>query len=113
MPAANTDTTTIVQKPSTTDRIVDAVRHAAHFSHEAHMVTSMARDAGEEGVHAAKRAMRRVRRGVETLEDMKNEAAHNVKRQPFRAIGVAAGVGLLAGIVIGWIGGRQRNARKS
>ena len=106
MPVANTETTGVGEKPSTADRIADAVRQAAHFSHEARLMKSMARDAGEEGVHAAKRAMRQVKRGFETLEDMKDDAAHYVKRQPFKAVGIAAGVGLLAGVVFGWIGRR-------
>jgi ElaB/YqjD/DUF883 family membrane-anchored ribosome-binding protein len=74
----------------------------------------MARDAGEDGVHAVKRAVRRARRGVEALEDFRDEAAHYVKRQPLKAVGIAAGVGLLAGVVVGWIGGGvgQREARK-
>lgn len=113
MPLVKTDPTDIPQQLSAADRIADAVRHAEHFSHEARMVTSMARDAGEEGVRAAKRAMRRLKRGVETLEDMKDDAAHYVKRQPLKAVGVAAGVGLLAGVVIGCIGARQRHACKS
>jgi len=78
MSVANTETTEVGRGRSTADRIADAVRHSAHISHEVRMVGSMARDAGEEGVHAAKRAIRRVRRSVEMLEDMKDEAAHYV-----------------------------------
>jgi ElaB/YqjD/DUF883 family membrane-anchored ribosome-binding protein len=65
----------------------------------------MARDAGEEGVHAAKRAFRRVRRqGLEALEDFREDAAHYVKRKPFTAIGIAVGAGVLIGAVVSWIG---------
>jgi ElaB/YqjD/DUF883 family membrane-anchored ribosome-binding protein len=115
MPAANTEITELTQEPTIGDRIADAVRHAAHLSHEARQVTSMARDAGEEGVHAAKRAIKRVRRrGVEALEDFKEEAEHYVKRQPFKAVGIAAAVGLLVGVVVGGIGARLgREACKS
>ena len=107
MPVANTETTELAQEPTIGDRIADGVRHAAHLSHEARLVTSMAKDAGEEGVHAAKRAMRRIRRhSVEALEDFTEDAAHYVKRQPFRAVGIAVGAGLLVGAVVGWIGVR-------
>jgi ElaB/YqjD/DUF883 family membrane-anchored ribosome-binding protein len=107
MRAANTETTELAEEPTIGDRIADAVRHAAHLSHEAWLVTSMARDAGEEGVHAAKRAMRRIRRhGVEALEDFKEDAAHYVKRQPFKAVGLAFGVGLQLGLLMAWVGGR-------
>jgi ElaB/YqjD/DUF883 family membrane-anchored ribosome-binding protein len=107
MSVANTETTEVAQEPTVADRIADAVRHAAHFSHEARLVTSMARDAGEEGVHAAKRAIKHARRrGVEALEDLKEEAAHYVKRQPFKALGLAFGVGLQLGLLMAWVGGR-------
>lgn len=106
MPATNTETNEVAQEPTAADRIADAVRHASHFSHEARLLRSMARDAGEEGVHAARRAIRRARRGVEALEDFRDEAAHYVKRQPFKAVGIAAGVGLLAGVAVTWIGRR-------
>jgi ElaB/YqjD/DUF883 family membrane-anchored ribosome-binding protein len=107
MPVANTETTDVTPVPTVADRMADAVRHAAHVSHEARLATSMARDVGEEGVHAARRVIKRVRRrGVEALEDFREEAAHYVKRQPFRAVGIAAGVGLLVGVVVGGIGAR-------
>jgi ElaB/YqjD/DUF883 family membrane-anchored ribosome-binding protein len=102
------ETTETASKPSAADRVTDAVRHATHFSHEARLMKSMARDAAEEGVHAAKRAMKRVRRGVERLEDFRDEAEHCVKRQPFKAVGIAAGVGLAVGVALGWIGGLRR-----
>ena len=110
MSAVKTDAPGIAPNLSTTDRLADAVRYAAHFSHEAKLMKSMARDAGEEGVHAAKRALRRAKRAVETLEDVRDEAAYYVKRQPFKAVAIAAGVGLLAGIVVGWAGGHRRRA---
>lgn len=106
MPATNSETNDVAQEPTAADRIADTVRHAAHFSHEARLLRSMARDAGEEGIHAARRAIRRARRGVEALEDFRDEAAHYVKRQPLKAVGIAAGAALLAGVVVGWIGGR-------
>lgn len=106
MPVTNTGTPEIGQKASAIDRVADVARHAAHLSHEARLVTSIAKDVGEDSVHAAKRVIKRVKRGVETLEDFKDEAAHAVKRQPFKTVGIAAGVGLLVGVVVGWIGGR-------
>jgi ElaB/YqjD/DUF883 family membrane-anchored ribosome-binding protein len=65
----------------------------------------LGREAGEEGVHAAKRAFRRVRRqGIEALEDFREDAAHYVKRKPFTAIGIAVGAGVLIGAAVSWIG---------
>jgi ElaB/YqjD/DUF883 family membrane-anchored ribosome-binding protein len=111
MPVALTETKTNAPKATMTDRVTDGVRHAAHFSHQVRLMKSMARDAGEEGVYAAKRVVRRAQRSVERLHDLKDEAAYRVKREPFKAVGVAAGAGLLIGVVAGWMlrrAGRKR-----
>lgn len=102
------------EKPNVTDRILDATRHAAHISHEARLVKSLARDAFEEGAHVATRAVKSVQRDVERLEDMKDEGVHYVKRQPLKAVAMAAGVGLMVGLVTGWIAGgfRRQQADK-
>lgn len=111
MPVTHTENREVVQEPTVVDRTVDAVRHAAHLSHEARLMRSMARDAGEEGVHAAKRAIRRVQRGVEVLEDLKDETAHYVKRRPFKAVAASVGFGLLVGMAVGWTSGRLGQRR--
>jgi ElaB/YqjD/DUF883 family membrane-anchored ribosome-binding protein len=110
MAVALTETHAGKGKATTTDRVTDGVRQAAHFSHQVRLMKSMARDAGEEGVHAAKRAMKRMQRGLETLEDFRDEAVHRVKREPVKALGIAVGSGLLIGAVLGWIASRE--ARK-
>ncbi len=80
-------------------------------------MTSMAKDAGEEGVHAAKRVIRRVRRSAEALQEAKEDAAYFVRHRPFKAVGIAAGVGLLIGVALGWrgsrFGSRQTGTRSS
>jgi ElaB/YqjD/DUF883 family membrane-anchored ribosome-binding protein len=68
------------------------------------LIESLATDAVDDGVHAARRAIKSVRRGVEELGDLKDEAVHRVKRQPLKALSVAVGVGLVLGLTIGWIG---------
>jgi len=87
------------------DRVADAGRQTAHFSHEARLLKSLATDAVEDGVHAAKRA---IKHGVVELEDLKDEAVHRVRRQPLRAVGFAVGVGLVVGVAVGWISRRPR-----
>lgn len=97
------------EKPNVADRIVDAVRHAAHVSHEARLIKSLACDAIEDGAHEAKRAVKKsVQRGIERLEDVKDESVHYVKRQPLKSIAIAAGVGLMVGIGAAWIAGQFR-----
>ena len=91
---------------SVCNRVVDACRQASHPSHEARLLKSLATDAVEDGVHAAKRAITSVKRRVEDLEDLKDEAVHRMKRQPLRTVGIALGVGLVLGVAISWIGYR-------
>ena len=100
------------EKPNVADRIVDAARHVAHISHEARLVKSLAYDAIEDGAHEAKRAVKKsVQRGIERLEDIKDEGVHYVKRQPLKAIAMAAAVGLMVGMAAAWITGRFRQQR--
>lgn len=77
-------------------RVVDAVRQVAHVAHEAKAFTSLASDAVEDGVHAAKRA---VTRGARTLEDLRDTAGYRIKRAPFAALGLAFGAGVLLAAV--------------
>ncbi len=87
------------------DRLVDAGRHVAHLSHEAQLLKSVAGDAIEDGVHSARRAMKAARRRIHQLGDFRDDAAYRVKRQPLAAVGIAAGTGLIVGLVSGWIVG--------
>lgn len=88
------------------DRAIDAARQVAHVSHEVHLLKSVGEDAVEDGVHAATRAIKSVQHRVEELGDLKDEAAYRVKRQPFKALGLAVGVGLVFGVAVAWLGGR-------
>ena len=89
--------------PSTIrQRTTDAVRAAAHLSHEAQLLTSIATDAVEDGVHAAKRTYKIAARRV---EDATDDTATCIRRQPFTAVGVALGGGLLLGVTGAWIAG--------
>ena len=106
MTPATIDAPRVETEPSVRERAVDAARQMAHLSHEAQLLKSLAADAVEDGVHAAKRAIKSVQRRVEELGDLRDEAGYRVKRQPFKAIGIAVGVGLVLGVAVGWIGAR-------
>ena len=108
MNSATIETSQTASTASLRDRVVDTCRHAAHLSHEARLLKSLAADAVEDGVHAAKRARISLARRVEELTDLKDEAVHQVKRQPLRSVGIALGAGLVVGVAIGWIGRRPR-----
>ena len=110
MTSATVETPVTASSASARDRVVDACREAAHLSHEARLLKSLATDAVEDGVHAAKRAITSVKRRVEELADLKDEAVHRMKRQPLQTVGIALGVGLVLGFAVGWIG--RRPARR-
>lgn len=89
--SAETVTSTTVH-----DRVVDAVGRAAHLAHEARLLRTLAADAVEDGVHTATRA---VTRGVRGVEDLREEIAHRVKKAPLASLAVAAGAGLVLGVL--------------
>jgi hypothetical protein len=100
MPSVTADT--LAKEPTTVrDRAVDAVRHATHVAHEARLLKTLASDAVEDGVHAAKRA---ITHGMHDLEDLRDSATYRIKRAPLMAVGLAFGAGLLFGTVCGRIG---------
>lgn len=106
MTTGTVDTPEVEKEAPVGDRVTDTCRHAAELSHEARLVKSLASDAIDDGVHAAKRVIKSVRRGVEELGNLRDEAVHRVKRQPLKAMGIALGVGLLLGLAVGWFGHR-------
>ncbi len=97
--------------PSIAGRMADAARHAAHLSHEARMVRSLAEDAIEDGVHKARRVAKSVRRGIERLQDVKDEATYYIRRRPLKTIAMAAGLGLVVGVAAGVFAARSRAGR--
>jgi glycerol-3-phosphate dehydrogenase len=109
-PAAGT--ADVAPAPSVKDRVVDACRQGAHFSHEVRLAKSIAADAIEDGIHVARRAaVTSVRRGVEQLEDLRDEAAHRIKRAPLASAAVLVGAGLLLGAALGYLSGHSSARR--
>ena len=66
----------------------------------------VATDAVEEAVRTARRAFKTAKRGLQNAADLRDEAAYRVKREPFKAVGLAFGAGLLMGVAAGWVGSR-------
>jgi ElaB/YqjD/DUF883 family membrane-anchored ribosome-binding protein len=83
---------------SARDRVVDAVGRAAHVAHDARVLKTLAADALEDGVHAAKRA---AKHGAREIEEAWETAAYRIKKAPFLSVSIAVGAGLLLGIVCG------------
>ncbi len=84
-------------------KAADTFRRAAHLTHESRMLKSVASDAMEDGLYKAKRAWKR---GSRELGNYRHEAEHRVRRQPFRALSVAAGVGMFLGACVAWVARR-------
>lgn len=78
------------------DRVADVVGRAAHVAHEARALKTMAADAVEDGVHAARRA---VTRSARVIEDFRETSAYRIKKAPFLAVAIAAAAGLFVGAV--------------
>jgi hypothetical protein len=83
------------------EKATDTVRQAAHLSHEAQLLKSMAADAVEDGMYAAKRALKQVRRRVHDVEDLCDKAVYAVKREPIKSVGYAFAGGLAIGAIAG------------
>jgi ElaB/YqjD/DUF883 family membrane-anchored ribosome-binding protein len=49
-----------------------------------------------------RKAERLIRKGREAAEDCLDETTHYVKHNPWQSVGIAAGVGVLAGWFCGW-----------
>jgi ElaB/YqjD/DUF883 family membrane-anchored ribosome-binding protein len=111
MTSATSETPEAATSVSVNDRAIDTCRQAIRRSDGTQLVKSLAADAVDDGVHAARRAIRSVRRGVEELADLKDEAVHRVKRQPLKAVSVAVGLGLVLGLAIGRVGRGPRPRR--
>jgi ElaB/YqjD/DUF883 family membrane-anchored ribosome-binding protein len=94
---------TVEEHPTIRDRVLDGCRQAAHVSHEARLLKSVAQDAIEDGLYAAKRAVKSVRRRAEDIGDLKDEAIHRLKRRPLLAVTSALGVGVALGLVVATI----------
>jgi ElaB/YqjD/DUF883 family membrane-anchored ribosome-binding protein len=58
----------------------------------------------EDNLHRVGRAAKRSWHGA---EDLIENTARNVKRHPFKAVGIAAGAGFAIGLLVGWTATRK------
>ena len=98
---------------SAVDAAVDTVRHAAHLSHEAQLLKTVAADIVEDGVYAAKRALKKARRVTERAADLRDQAEYRIKREPFKSVGLAVAIGIPIGLMLGWVGARAARRRRA
>ncbi len=65
-------------------------------------------EAMDDQVRAARRA---IRKGRHTAEDLADEVRLEARRNPIQTLGVALGIGAIAGVILGWVmrGPRRRS----
>jgi ElaB/YqjD/DUF883 family membrane-anchored ribosome-binding protein len=73
-------------------------RRAEHLSRRTRRLRASAADALDQATHRARRALKRGSRGFAEYRD---DAVHQIRRQPVRALGAAASVGVLVGACLG------------
>lgn len=96
-----------MDKPEVIRKVVDRVAAAGEtLGDDAALLKARAAELFDEGTLLARKAYAR---RVREFEDLKDEAALKVRKAPFTAVGVTFGVGVLLGIVIGWVGRRPRS----
>ena len=93
------------------DAAVDTVRCAAHLSHEAQLLKTVAADVVEDGVYAARRALKKARRFSERAADLRDQAEYRIKRRPCRFVGLALGLGIQVGLILAWAAARAARRR--
>ncbi len=65
-------------------------------------------DVFEEGLNSARATVQRAsKRGCAFTEDLLDDTARKVKRRPLRSVGITLGIGLAAGLTIGWFAARK------
>lgn len=63
----------------------------------------------EDSFDAAKRA---VKRGRYAAEDLLDDAAYRIKRDPLNSVAVTLGIGFGLGVLVGWFLARNENERR-
>jgi len=95
-------------KPSTHDvrnRADEAIRQVGQVADEARRLKTLASDAVEDGVYAAKRA---ITHGLHGLEDLRDTASYRIKKAPLMTVGLAFGAGIALGAVVALFAGRAK-----
>ncbi len=89
----------------TSPRMKAAEERLAQATAEADRLRRRVAHAVEDRYDEARRA---VRRGRYAAEDLVDETSHRIKRDPLASVATTFGVGLAAGMIIGWLMKRDR-----
>lgn len=81
------------------EQAAEVVRQASHLAHEARRLKTLATDAVEDGLHAAKRTMTR---SFRSAEDLRDKTAYRIKQAPFATVALALAAGVFLGMAAFW-----------
>lgn len=90
------------------EHATDAGINLAHLTHEVSKAKGLIDDVLEDGKRKAERMMKR---GFVAAEDCVEDTTYFIKRHPWQSVGTALGVGAGVGLLAGWLTTRtyQRN----
>lgn len=94
----------------TFENLTDAAVNLTHLTHEVEQAKVLVNDVIEEGKHKVERTFKR---GFVAAEDCIEDTTHFIKRHPWQSLGVAVGVGAIAGLFAGWQAGRVCERRQA
>lgn len=80
--------------------VLEKTASAGDALREVSKLRSILKGAAEDVVRSANRAIKRSRY---VAEDLLDDTRHRVKQRPMECVGVAFGVGVLAGTLIAWL----------
>ncbi len=84
---------------SAVETATDAGIKLAHFANEVAKAKTLVEDAVEE---KKRQAQRMLKRGYANAEDALEDTTYYIKRNPWKSVGIAAGIGAGAGLILGW-----------
>ncbi|ABF40929.1 hypothetical protein Acid345_1928 [Candidatus Koribacter versatilis Ellin345] len=79
--------------------------HVAGTAKRASKAAVAMTEAFEDGIGVAKRA---IKHGCDATEEFMEDTQQRIKRHPVESLVAAFAVGTVAGMIIGWIGGRRK-----
>lgn len=85
---------------NTIERAADSALQFAHLTHEVSKARTLLGDVIEDGKRKAQRTLKRT---YLAAEDQLDETTYYIKRHPWQSVGIAAGVGVGAGLFAGWM----------
>lgn len=88
----------------TTAHIADTLQQAANLSKEAELLKTLAADAVEDGLQAARQTIEQAKQRAVGARD---ELAHRVQREPMKAMAVIFASGAVIGLGLGLLCRRQ------